>query len=686
MTREQAKNQIDELIKKIEHYNVQYYQNNTSEITDYEFDQLLQQLEQLEETFPEFKYEYSPTQRVGGTITKTFQTVEHRYPMLSLANTYSQDELIDFDRRVAKGLNGEQYEYFCELKFDGVAISLWYRNAVLERAVTRGDGVRGDDITANAKTIKSLPLRINDTTDLPEEFEVRGEVFMPKDVFTRLNNERLQVGEVTLANPRNTTSGTLKMQDSSIVAKRHLDCFMYAFLSQQKIVPTHEAAIKTLEKAGFNVSPTYKKCKTIQGVIKYIEHWADKRHDLTLETDGIVIKVNSVDQQNRLGYTAKSPRWAIAYKYKAENVSTRLKGITYQVGRTGAITPVAELEPVLLAGTTVKRASLHNANEIERLDLRIGDHVFVEKGGEIIPKVTGVDFSQRDPKSNAVMFISKCPECGTPLVRKEGEAVHYCPNEAGCPPQIQGRIEHFIQRQAMNIESLGPETIKGLLDQNKIKNIADLYDLTFDDLNGLEFKIFSEKKGDYSTRSIREKSAQNIYDSIQNSKNQPFKNLLFGLGIRYVGATVAAKLAEHFQNIDDLSHASYETLIDVPEIGDRIAESVIQYFKVDENVQLIERLKEHGLQLEVVKTQNEAESNVLDGKSFVISGVFGNFTRDELKDTIQKYGGKLVSSISGRLDFLLAGENMGPAKLQKARELNIKIISEQDFLKMLNNG
>ena len=455
MTSAQAKNEIEDLIKRIEHYNEEYYQNSTSEISDYEFDQLLKHLERLEKDFPEFKYDYSPTQRVGGAITKTFQTVEHRYPMLSLANTYSQEELIDFDHRVAKGLGGDPYEYFCELKFDGVAISLWYRNGVLQRAVTRGDGVRGDDITANAKTVRSLPLRIKDATRLPNEFEVRGEVFMPKEAFTRLNNERLEAHEAVLANPRNTTSGTLKMQDSAIVAKRNLDCYMYALLGGKNMVSTHEEAIKTLEKTGFNVSPTYKKCHSIQEVIKYINHWSDRRHDLPLETDGIVIKVNAIQQQDKLGFTAKSPRWAIAYKYKAENTSTRLNGITYQVGRTGAITPVAQLEPVLLAGTTVKRASLHNANEIERLDLRVGDQVFVEKGGEIIPKVTGVDFSKRDIKSEHVQFPEKCPECGTPLVRAEGEAVHYCPNEKGCPPQIQGRIEHFIQRKAMNIEGLG---------------------------------------------------------------------------------------------------------------------------------------------------------------------------------------------------------------------------------------
>lgn len=684
MTEAQAKEKIDQLIEKIDYYNRRYYQDSVSEISDYEFDQLLKSLDDLEQQFPQFKYSYSPTQRVGGTITKSFETVVHKNAMLSLSNTYSEDELLDFDKRVAKGLPGQSYEYFCELKFDGVAISLWFENGVLSRAVTRGDGVRGDDITTNARTIRSLPLRLEDANGLPAEFEVRGEVFMPRKVFEELNMEKLERGESLLANPRNTASGTLKMQDSSVVAQRRLDCYLYYYQSDEKMVETHEEAINLLEKAGFHVSDTYQKCASIREVFEYIKYWETRRLKLPVDTDGIVIKVNSLAQQRQLGFTAKSPRWAIAYKYKAESARTTLKDITYQVGRTGAITPVAQLTPVLLAGTTVKRASLHNANEIERLGLKVGDSVFVEKGGEIIPKVTGVDLASRPDGLPDFSYITNCPECGTKLVRKEGEALHYCPNEATCPPQVLGRIEHFIQRKAMDIESLGPETIRGLLDHDKIRNVADLYILSFDDLNGLEFKVYSgTKEGEYSVRSLREKSAKNIINSIENSKKQPFDRLLFGLGIRYVGSTVAEKLADYFGDISALAAASYEELVAVPEIGERIAQSVLEYFEDSKNQELVGRLEQYGLQTSSEANEESGGNNILEGKTFVISGVFTRVSREEIKELIKQNGGKVVSSISSKLNYLLAGENMGPSKKQKAEKLNIEIISEDDFFDMI---
>ena len=680
MDRASAKQSIEELSEKLTYYNFRYYQDSVSEISDYEFDQLLNQLIALEKEYPEFVREDSPTQRVGGVITKNFETVVHEYRMLSLGNTYSADELREFDQRVAKNLETDDYEYICELKFDGVALSVRYENGLMKMAITRGDGTKGDNITANAKTIRTLPLKVS-SDKVPAKFEVRGEVFMPNDVFVKLNEDREAAGEERLANPRNTASGTLKMQDSSIVAARKLDCYLYSLHGIEDI--SHEDSLKLIAELGFNVSPTYRKCQTIEQVLDYIAEWETKRHDLPLETDGIVIKVNRQEHQTQLGFTAKSPRWAISYKYKAESAATLLKDITYQVGRTGAITPVAELAPVLLAGTTVKRASLHNANEIERLDLRVGDTVFVEKGGEIIPKVTGVDHSMRMASSSVFVYRQDCPECGTELIRKEGEAVHYCPNVDGCPPQIQGRIEHFIHRNAMNIESLGPETIKGLLDNQLIRNFADLYDLTFDKINGLTFEIYSEKKGDYSSRSLREKSANNIIESIEKSKVIPFPNVLFGLGIRYVGKTVAEKLAQHFKNIDALAAASLEDLIAVHEIGERIAISVRAFFDEENNRLLVEQLKQAGLQLHFEESTEEPASDKLDGKTFVISGVFEKYGRDELKALIVANGGKMVSSISRKLDFLVAGDKMGPSKLEKANKLGIKIISEQELEELL---
>ncbi len=681
MTREEARDKITDLSEKLHYHNNLYYQENVSEISDFEFDKLLNQLISLEKEFPEFLSPDSPSQRVGGTITKNFDTVYHEYRMLSLGNTYSEEDLKEFDLRIAKNLEEQPYEYICELKFDGVALSVKYENGILKQAVTRGDGTKGDDITSNAKTIRSLPLKIN-KGNIPEKFEVRGEVFMPNDVFDKLNKERESQGEEKLANPRNTASGTLKMQDSSIVASRKLDCYLYSLYGVD--LETHEESLAFIKNLGFNVSMTYQKCRNIEEVISYVQKWESKRHELPVETDGIVIKVNSIAHQNELGFTAKSPRWAISYKYKAESAATLLKGITYQVGRTGAITPVAELEPVQLAGTTVKRASLHNANEIERLDLRIGDMVYVEKGGEIIPKVTGVDLTLRKVDNQPFNYIKHCPECGTELIRKEGEAVHYCPNTHGCPPQIQGRIEHFIHRNALNIESLGPETIKGLLDNGLIRNYADLYHLTFEKINGLSFQIYSDKKGDNSTRSLREKSARNIIESIEKSKNIPFANVLFGLGIRYVGKTVAEKLVEHFGNMEQLLNASLEDLIAVHEIGERIAVSLRAFLDEDENIQLIRSLEQSGLQLVDTTEKKEPLSNLLNDQTFVISGVFQNHTRDELKTIIIANGGKIVSSISKKLDFLVAGDKMGPSKLEKATKFGINIISEevlQDMIK-----
>lgn len=668
MTAAEAKKEIRELTDKINHYNDLYYQKNKSEISDFEFDQLLERLTELEKQFPELKLPDSPSQRIGGTITKEFKTHVHQYSMVSLGNTYSQQELEDFDGRVARGLEGEPYEYFCELKFDGVSISLIYEQGILTKGVTRGDGIRGDDVTSNVKTIRSLPLRIQ-AKKIPDRFEVRGEVFLPKEVFKKLNKEREDIGEETYANARNTASGTLKMQDSAEVAKRKLDCFLYYLLGEEIDAAKHSEAITKMESWGLKISPTYKKCKNVSEVLQYIHHWEHRRHDLPLETDGVVIKVNSLSQQKTLGFTAKNPRWAIAYKYKSESISTQLISITYQVGRTGAITPVAELKPVLLAGTTVKRASLHNANEIARLDLRIGDHVFVEKGGEIIPKVTGVDLSKRIQKAMPVNYITHCPECSSKLIRQEGEATHYCPNEMGCPPQIKGRIEHFIQRKAMDIDSLGERTIAQLFELGLAKSPADLYDLKKEDVLQLE--------------GFKELSTKNLLSGIENSKTSPFTAVLFAIGIRYVGKTVAENLARHFKSMDNLSKANYEELVAAPEVGEKIAQSVVDFFSKPVNLKEIDRLKKAGLQFQSSEKEPEKVSEILINKSFVISGVFENYERDQLKDVVQANGGRVLSSVSAKLDYLLAGENMGPAKREKAEKLGVKIISELDFEKML---
>jgi len=668
MTKDSAKSRITDLTTQINHHTHLYYQENRSEISDFDFDQLLEELIKLEVAYPEYKFPDSPSQRVGGTITKNFETVYHRTPMLSLGNTYSKEELEEFDTRVAKGLEGQSYEYFCELKFDGVAISLTYENGILVQATTRGDGTRGDNITNNAKTIRTLPLNVS-TKSTSALFEVRGEVFMPKDVFTALNAEKVDIGEEPYANARNTASGSLKMQDSGIVAKRKLDCYLYSLTTSDKSIDSHEKSIDTLTKMGFNISPTFKKCRSIEEVLNYIQKWEDKRHELPLETDGIVIKVNDIRQQEQLGFTAKSPRWAISYKYKSESAATLLKNITYQVGRTGAITPVAELEPVLLAGTTVKRASLHNANEISRLDLRINDTVYVEKGGEIIPKVTGVDLAKRSVDSEPTSYVTACPECKTSLIRREGEAVHYCPNINGCPPQIKGRIAHFIQRKAMDIDSLGEKTIDQLYENGLVTSPADLYTLTYDQVISLE--------------GFKELSTNNLLSGIEDSKKAPFESVLFALGIRFVGKTVAEKLAQYFKTWDQMALATFDELIEVPEIGQRIAESLIEFLSKEDNVQEIERLKNYGLKFEIEETTNTIESDILQAKSFVVSGVFDGYSRDELKDVIKANGGKVVSAISGKLDFLLAGDKMGPSKRDKAEKLGISIISENDFNQMI---
>jgi DNA ligase (NAD+) len=663
-----VRKRMDELIEQINQYNHAYYQENKSLITDEAFDKLLSELILLENQNPLFAYPDSPTQKVGGTITKNFNSVTHRFPMLSLGNTYNENELIEFDERIRKTLLDESYEYICELKFDGVALSFWYENGKLIKGVTRGDGTRGDDITANVKTIKTLPLRINSTI-LPNEFEIRGEGFMPLNSFEKINSEKVAKGENPLANPRNAASGTFKMQNSAEVAKRNMDCYIYSYLGFENPFQTHEESLNYLTQQGFSVSPTWKKCKNIQEVIEYINNWSEKRNDLPLNTDGIVIKINDYGQQERLGYTAKSPRWAIAYKYPSEIAQTIIESISYQVGRTGNITPVANLKPVYLAGTVIKRASVHNSNEMERLDLHEGDTVFVEKGGEIIPKITGVNFELRNQQSQAFTFPTHCPDCGTELIRNEGEANHYCKNDLGCPTQIKGKIEHFIQRKALNIENLGVETIDLLFEKRIISNVADLYDLTENSFVGLE--------------GFQSKSISNILNSIEKSKSVPFRQVLFGLGIRHVGSTIAEKLVLHFHSIENINNASFEELVAVPEIGDRIAQSLQEYFSKVENIEIIERLRQSNIQFSEEISEIVLESSIFEGKSFVISGVFENFERDELKEKIISNGGKVVSSISSKLDFLVAGENMGPAKLEKANQLNIKILSEEEFIKLL---
>jgi DNA ligase (NAD+) len=690
-----AINRINELTDLLNHYNDRYYQDAVSEISDQEFDLLLKELEKLEEANPESKRADSPTHRVGGTVTKSFEAVKHKYPMLSLSNTYSEDELREWDDRIKKGLNGEEYEYICEIKFDGISLSLTYENGILTRGVTRGDGSQGDDITTNVKTIRSLPLKIskNKNTDLSDEvwkstFEIRGEGFMPTEVFERINQEKEDIGEATLANPRNAAAGTFKMQDSAVVASRGLDCFIYQFMSDNEPFKTHEESLIALKKQGFKVSDSWQKVKTIEEVISYINHWSEKRHSLSCATDGIVIKINSYAQREDLGFTSKSPRWAIAYKYKAESKSTILKNVTYQVGRTGAITPVAELEPVELSMTTVRRATLHNADEIERLGIAIGDKIFVEKAGEIIPKITGVDASfirnADDREANKVIFPTVCPACATTLVRAEGEAAYYCPNEALCPPQIKGRVEHFIQRKAMNIDSLGEGKIEILMNNDIIKDAADLYKLRSEDILGIEKTHVDEVTGKERKISFKEKTVQNILDGIEKSKEQPFSKVLFGMGIRFVGETTAQKLASYFKTMENLKKATVEELLQVPDVGEKVAISVISYFKEPVNQIFVEKLENSGLKMEAENIVLELEGNSLNGKTFLYTGTFEGYSREELEQKIEANGGKLVSGVSKKLDFLIVGEGAGPSKLKKAETLGVKMISEEEFSGLIN--
>ena len=665
----EIKERIDSLVKELNEHNYKYYVLARPIISDFEFDKKLAELIALEKDYPEYLDPESPTIKVGGDITREFQTVKHKWPMLSLGNTYSEQELKDFDERVRKAI-GDHFEYVCELKFDGLSISLTYENGKLFRAVTRGDGTQGDDVTNNVKTIHSIPKMIRGS-GFPESFDIRGEVFMHRAAFERLNNERIENNEMAYANPRNFASGTLKMQDSTEVAKRPLDCFLYFLYTDKRIYSTHWESLEAVKKWGFHVCDHTKLCKGIEDVLEFIHYWDEKRFDLSYDIDGIVIKVNNYTQQEELGFTAKSPRWAISYKYKAQEVETILNEVTYQVGRTGAVTPVANLKPVLLAGTTVKRATLHNANEIKRLDLHIGDTVLVEKGGEIIPKIIAVNTARRSANAQIVIYPVTCPECGSNLIRKEGEAVHYCPNDEGCPPQIVGKMQHFISRKAMNIEGLGQETIETFYNKGFIEHISDLYTLY--------------EKEDLLRQLDRfgEKSIRNMIEGIEKSKQMPFEKVLFGLGIRYVGETVAKKLTAHFKDIDSLMNASFDELTSVDEIGERIAESLIEYFNEPRHREQIEALKLQGLQFETSGSTLVLNSDKLEGKSFIISGVFEKYSRDELKELIETNGGKLLSSISPKLNYLVAGDNMGPSKLEKAQKLQIPIISEEDLISML---
>jgi DNA ligase (NAD+) len=816
MNPKEAEKRIAQLSQEINHHNNLYYQESNPEISDFEFDKLLEELIQLETAFPDLLDPDSPSQRVGGTITKEFQTVQHSTRMLSLGNTYSQEELLAFDERVVKGLGHTNFEYFCEMKFDGVAISLVYENGRMVRAVTRGDGYRGDDVTANVKTIRNIPLRIKGE-GIPAKFEVRGEIFLPLKEFLKINAEREEAGDALLANPRNAASGTLKMQDSSVVAMRRLNCYFYQLLGDEIGVRTHSEGISLIEQWGFNVSQTYRKVENIQEVIQYIEDWKDKRFTLPVDTDGVVLKINDYEQREELGFTAKHPRWAIAYKYKAESAETELLSITYQVGRTGAITPVANLSPVSLAGTTVKRASLHNANEIERLGLNSGDFVFVEKGGEIIPKITGVDLEKRKQNSKPIEYISTCPECGTPLERKEGEAKHFCPNAADCPPQVLGRIEHFVHKRAMDIDSMGTERIRALIDQEFIRNPADIYELESkqNELLGLEMsqdqyelegtgllyvtlekalfalteqisfkqiqdwlidntelpifeklRAFQEqirkwkkkvpsntgmvdylianlkshdlpKLEDYvpvavvleiflgrrvefdqileasmlhgtvhrilldlnldlsqelierikklKANTFQEGVIKNMMEGIAASKNQPFEKVLFALGIRNIGENTAVLLAQHFGSIEKLKTATSEELLEINGVGETLVQSLQEFFAQPENLEIISRLESHGLHFEIEETESISLGNTLEGKKILASGKLENFKRDEIVDFVKAHGGQYISSVSKNLDFIIEGAEMGPSKKEKAKKLGIPLISEADFLKMVND-
>ncbi len=657
---------IDQLREELHTHNYNYYVLNAPVITDQEFDHLMRELQDLEAKHPEHFDPNSPSVRVGSDLNKNFKQVEHKYPMLSLGNTYSQAEVTEFYDRVSKSLN-ENFEICCEMKFDGTSISLTYEHGKLVQAVTRGDGVRGDDVTDNVKTIRTIPLILHG--DYPDSFEMRGEILMPWDVFEELNRERELREEPLFANPRNAASGTLKSQNSAVVASRKLDAYLYYMLGENLPHDGHYENLMEAEKWGFKISHITKKVHSLQEIFDFINYWDVERKNLPVATDGIVLKVNSLRQQRNLGYTAKSPRWAIAYKFQAERALTKLNKVTYQVGRTGAVTPVANLDPVQLSGTTVRRASLHNADIIASLDLHIGDMVYVEKGGEIIPKITGVDIDSRSADAEKVEFISHCPECGSKLIRYEDEAAFYCPNETGCPPQIKGKIEHFISRRAMNIEGLGPETVDQFYQEGLIHNVADLYSLSADDICRLD--------------RMGEKSADNIIQGIARSKEVPYERVLFALGIRFVGETVAKKVAKAFRSIDALAAANLDALIHVDEIGLKIAQSIISYFADDKNRELVERLRNAGLKLEADEEDLSGHTDILQGKSIVISGVFSRHSRDEYKELIEKHGGKNVGSISKKTSFILAGDNMGPSKLEKARSLGIAIIDENEFLSMI---
>jgi DNA ligase (NAD+) len=673
MDKNAAEQRIKELSIELEKHNHLYYVVDQPTISDFEFDKLLEELMALEKQYPEFLSPQSPSQRVGGTVTKVFNAVKHRYSMLSLSNSYNEEDLLDFDRRAREGLGmdndlfNEGLEYVCELKFDGLSISLRYENGKLMQGVTRGDGVQGDEVTTNVKTIRSVPLNLQG--QYPADFEIRGEIYMPRPSFDKINKDREEIGEAPLANPRNAASGTMKMQDSRVVASRHLDCFLYNVMAEPLPFKTHYESLQAAKSWGFKISEEARLVRGVQEVLDFIHYWDKKRYDLPFDIDGIVIKLNDYRLQQQLGFTAKSPRWAIAYKFKAEQVSTELQSITYQVGRTGAITPVANLKPVALGGTTVKRASLHNADIIEKLDVRVGDQVFVEKGGEIIPKIIGVDLSKRHADAPKTVYIDTCPECGTALQREEGEANHFCPNDSSCPPQVKGRMEHFVSRRAMNIDSLGAETLDQLYSAGLVKNIADLYDLKKEQLLGLD--------------RMAEKSAQNLVDGIAASKQVPFERVLYAIGIRHVGETTAKKIAKKVQSLTTLMQSNKEELLAIDEVGEIIAESIAHYFSDAVNRQIVDRLIAAGLQFEISVDQQQQGTDKLKGKIFVVSGVFTKFTRDQLKELIELNGGKNSGSISGKTSFVLAGDNMGPEKLKKAQSLGVPIISEDEFEGMI---
>ncbi|MGN7513919.1 MAG: NAD-dependent DNA ligase LigA [Allomuricauda sp.] len=663
------KDKITSLRDELREHNYKYYVLDEPSISDYEFDMKLKELQRLEAEHPEFQDPTSPSLRVGGMVTKNFETVVHEHRMYSMDNSYSKEDLEDWEKRIQRILGGVEVQFTCEMKYDGASISLTYEDGKLIRAVTRGDGFQGDDVTNNIKTIKSVPLQLKG--DYPPKFDIRGEIILTLEGFTKMNAERVEAGEDPYMNPRNTASGSLKLQDSALVAQRPLECLLYSIAGDNLGVTSQFEVLEKARSWGFKVPTVAKLCKSTEEVMQFADYWEVNRHNLPYETDGVVVKVNSIQHQEELGYTAKSPRWAMAYKFKAEQAITTLNKITYQVGRTGAITPVANLEPVLLAGTTVKRASLHNADQIAKLDVREGDTVFVEKGGEIIPKIVKVDFTKRDADSQPTEYITHCPECGTELIRKEGEAQHFCPNDIGCPPQITGRIQHFISRKAMDIEGLGAETVELLFNEGLIDDYADLYTLTKEQILPLE--------------RMADKSAENLVNGVQASVKIPFERVLFALGIRYVGETVAKKLAKAFKNIDALIAASQEQLMAVDEIGERIAESVVNFFSEPKNMDIINRLKSHGLQFSLSEEQLENQTELLKGQTFVVSGVFETISRNDLKKMIEDNGGKVASSVSSKTSFLVAGDKMGPSKRTKAESLGVPIISEQEFLQKLES-